>query len=636
MKTKGITIWEQYLERLVLGIAVLIFVALTALQFIGSPHSAEVKGKKVPPGEIDELVKEKAELLQGLIAEDAAARVELEDPEPVLDVFNELRTASISPEMQLDPLQYRVVILGEGDAPRPGEPFNVPAVPAPYEVTSRQYFDALSADFQPFLDEYEDLQAMVTELPHDMTWVTAYAKFDVGQVLESYRARGPEGEQPIPTNWFDGRVDILDLKVEREEYVDGQWVKRTLLEPIPGQVSYRAQLTAKIDAASRDRILKQLAEPGVQDDIVRPEFYPTLNASWAPAEDDDFEDGGLAEDEDPVLARLIKQLGSFRRQRIVVNEKLEELGGALSGDPGAGGRAGAGGGSGGAAGGSSGGGGDGIFGGGGSGGGRGGGGADPGQSSIDRRRRILTQRLAKLDEKILAIERRVAEIRGDGAEIVEADPAEAPPPDTLLVWAHDLSVEAGRRYRYRFTVELFNPFFARRISLVETQHDLADGLTSSSPTSEWSNPILAEPPLRAFVVRAAAPDVAGAIAGSQAHGTASVEVYRFHGGRWWLDTFRVQPGDRVGSVEAIGRRGEASQDVDFRTNWFVLDIVAAIDGDRQAEDRGWAASVLLQSLSLDGQIVRRDPRDDARNPLRYDLKSKVELAEAGEQVASAR
>ena len=98
----------------------------------------------------------------------------------------------------------------------------------------------------------------------------------------------------------------------------------------------------------------------------------------------------------------------------------------------------------------------------------------------------------------------------------------------------------------------------------------------------------------------------------------------------------MQPGDRVGSVEAIGRRGEASQDVDFRTNWFVLDIVAAIDGDRQAEDRGWAASVLLQSLSLDGQIVRRDPRDDARNPLRYDLKSKVELAEAGEQVASAR
>ena len=45
-------------------------------------------------------------------------------------------------------------------------------------------------------------------------------------------------------------------------------------------------------------------------------------------------------------------------------------------------------------------------------------------------------------------------------------------------------------------MEVYNPFFARKLNLVEAQHELADSLTLSSLTSEWSEQIEVRPMLR--------------------------------------------------------------------------------------------------------------------------------------------
>ncbi len=53
MKTKGITVWEQHAEKFVLGLAGLLFVGFTAIQFIGDPNVVQPGAKKITPGDFD-------------------------------------------------------------------------------------------------------------------------------------------------------------------------------------------------------------------------------------------------------------------------------------------------------------------------------------------------------------------------------------------------------------------------------------------------------------------------------------------------------------------------------------------------------------------------------------------------------
>ena len=117
-------------------------------------------------------------------------------------------------------------------------------------------------------------------------------------------------------------------------------------------------------------------------------------------------------------------------------------------------------------------------------------------------------------------------------------------------------------------------------------------------------------------------------------GQATAEVYSFYNGRWWLETFSVQPGDRIGSTQAIRRADAEPLEVDFGTNWFVLDIIADIDADRSAEDQGRGATVLLQSVGDGGSTRLADPIAAIRDRERQQLKEAVEEAEAPEEVAA--
>ena len=101
--------------------------------------------------------------------------------------------------------------------------------------------------------------------------------------------------------------------------------------------------------------------------------------------------------------------------------------------------------------------------------------------------------LQQLDRKIDRYTRDLVALRGDDA-LDEVDAAEAAGAaasgdlsgDQAIIWAHDLEVEPGRTYHYRFVVELYNPFFGQTINLLEEQQDLAESLTISSAASAWS------------------------------------------------------------------------------------------------------------------------------------------------------
>ncbi len=632
MKTKGITIWEQYLEYIVLGVAIVVFLFFAARQFIGNPNAVEKTGEVYTPSNVDEKLLDKANALVPRLEPDSPSPIDLPEPERVSEQIDDLLAANISPSDHLQPMNLPLPFRDVG-VEGAVQQYYVPQIPTPFSVLTRQYSDALD---ESIVAQILDLQEQFPSAPHDVTWITAAASFDASSMLVELGKDNPEKEfTAIPATWYNG-VKIIDISIERQERINNEWTNLKTLDVLPEQFSFRHWMTDKVNTSDRDSILMQLNQPGAQRQIVQPEFYPTINQSWSPPEaylDENIDEDDMTEEQVKInsLRRQLSKRNDERNRTFVI---LEELGGPLnppdsprqppsggsggSGGSGSGGRGVPGGGIGGG------------LGPGGPGGGTAGGGGSPEDKEKKNAAQIrYTRKLNRIDELIEKIKNQLAELLGESEE--SEDTQEDLQQDdfmksTIQVWGHDLEVSPGSIYRYRFTVELANPFFGRRIHLVDSQNELAKDLTLKSPPSEWSQPIMARPPVRVFVTTAAASSQKAE--GQLGLGQSSIEVFKFYQGRWWRDSFSVQPGDCVGQVRSIRRRGENDQrpeEVDYSTDWFVLDII----DDPQAgsdQNKGRQAIVLLQNL-VDGSITRHDPRREAIDPDRQDLKDAVELAD---------
>lgn len=529
MKIKGISIWEQHVERIVLGVAGLVFLSFTVLQFIGDPNAMKVGGETYSPGDVNERLETQAEQIVTRLAPTAGSPVKIDEPDTVFDRFREEIGAGVSPDETLVATLHPVNIIGGSDPIGPAlKPYVVPQLPAPDTLVHRQYFDALVPEV---VTNYAELQPRFPEEPYDLTWVTPAAMFDLSQVNEQLRQPGPDGELVIPTKWYNNRLPILSVKVEREELVDGVWTNQTMLDPIPGQWSLDAVIDGPIDALARKSILDVVSDQVVQGDIVQPEFYVTRNASWSPPDPDEEEliidEDELDDDEALRIGNLRRRLAKLKSRRDALWKKLNEIGGPLDELPEDdkkkdGGR------------GSSGGGDDGLMGGGGDQGGL----KDPSGSKKDenlKERYRLTKIFRRVEQQVQDLETELARLTDVPLddEITEDQPGLLDA-DRLLIWAHDLDVTPGGTYRYRFTVEMFNPLFARKLNLVDEQMHLAENIRLESPPSEWSVPLRAEGMLRVFVTRAtAANDSRRRVTSGRDPGGGTAEVFRFHDGRWW-------------------------------------------------------------------------------------------------------
>ena len=103
MTVKGITIWERYIERIVLAIAVLTLVGFTAMQFVGEPNAVTMDGRSVAPGEVDRLLEAEAQRLLVRLAPGAASAIDFDatDFRGVRKYFQEHLTAAVSPAQRL-------------------------------------------------------------------------------------------------------------------------------------------------------------------------------------------------------------------------------------------------------------------------------------------------------------------------------------------------------------------------------------------------------------------------------------------------------------------------------------------------------------------------------------------------------
>jgi hypothetical protein len=665
MKKKGITIWEQHLEHIVLAVAVLFFLGFGGWQLTRSPN--EVNG--VAPGEADPQLNAAVESLNARLGADP---IDLPEYDPLSDTFASRMTRSVSPAEEFL-VAAPAVDLGDGaQSDGGGERIYVTLdLPAPDRVITRTDYDALLPET---LDEFPELAALMPSSSMDIEFNTVAARVDLAAIEAEFRQSGDAERTAIPENWYSGRIAILDVRVERQQW-DGQgWGETTLVSPLPGAMSVRPAVAEATEAA-RERVFAAIENPAVRREIVQPQFLATLNDTWvAPdplAGELSAEEAAGLTDEELEIQRLLVRLNRDRKERARLLARLIANGGTDPKEDRAGGEEDEGipegerrrqerqrereerrrspGGDGG-------GGGFGAGPGPGGGGGRneGGGqrrsapggrigGQDPGaggdgeRDAAQRERMVaqLRRNIIQLDRKIDEWSRQLLDLGVNlDAEAEQVDEVAADPfaSDELAIWAFDIDVESGATYRYRVAVELYNPFFRRRIDLSEAQFELAESMSIATRSSEWSDPVEVLPPT-SFYVTEAYPS-----AGELGMGTLRAEVFRFEGGRWWKESFVLEPGEVIGEEKRV--RGPAGVDapelIDYGTGWYVLDVMLALDADAAARDAGLGGDVIVQRID-DGTVSRiESPRSARGDRRRLDLDRMVRDAEDAAELEAAR
>lgn len=197
----------------------------------------------------------------------------------------------------------------------------------------------------------------------------------------------------------------------------------------------------------------------------------------------------------------------------------------------------------------------------------------------------------------------------------EADPA---------IWFHDDSVEPGKTYRFRMRVKLWNRYVGKRENLANDED--AEKTVVIGEWSLASDPITVAPKTHFFVRGRHFGDVPAA----------DVDVFTWHAGEWYKESFSVRVGDIIGDVREV-KTWEEDEDgksirraIDFSTGAVVLDL--HIDEPiwfRRAYDNGEFNYSETRSVALvyvdaaDGQVKRRIDRVDRENPRYKELKEEV-------------
>jgi hypothetical protein len=597
MKTKGISVWEQNVEYIVLVFAILIFSYFTWTTY--TSQATVVKGgRTITTGNVDEELIANSRILSPKLDDSAPSPIEITAPRELLSTFEIGVTASLSPNSRVvfPQVDLTADFAVNQDLVSELRTYTQPTIPAPKFVRTHQWFATVD---DTEVNVVPELDSLFVGPPHDATWIQVAAEFDIDEVLEQFQKISAD-VAAIPEQWYDGVVDVFDLHLERETMTDGTWSEPELIKVMPGRITFRPQLTDEnIDTVDRDNIIEQLRN-GDQGQVIRPPFYLVKGfspdqvrdpESWAPASGEAEED--TEEIEEGPVAVLRKKIEEITAIYSKLEQGIEDLEAAIQAAQ----RSGSGS----------------------SDGGPMGTDGSPNDSKSDIIKALTKKLMLALEERTKLAKARDAllnELRSIDSSLAE-DIVESFG-GKVWIWAHDLDVIPGKIYRYRVSIQVANPFFGRKPSLYPEQQELADPVALASVPSEWSSAIEAQPPLQWFVLRAI-PAGASVTTNTLDSGRISAEVYRFTDGSWHKDAFQV----------AAGQRLAAPDGGDFQTEWFVLDMIPWLDASEKNLRNHRASWVILQNLRTGlTEIVSpwdqetssrlKDLRDQERDSKYYD------------------
>ncbi|MBL21758.1 MAG: hypothetical protein CMJ37_02795 [Phycisphaerae bacterium] len=638
MKTKGITVVERFIEKGILGLAAIFAVAFAAMQLLSEAPTTKAAGGEVNPGTVDARLEEQTLRLKAAIeVEGLPASVEvLEASGEVGPSFDELVETPTVGFRKVQVTEANVDLGGIGGITLTAGAYNVPTLPGPPQVFVETHFDAISIDdLELSSDDESTLESRlgVTGSPGDIVWNTVGFQIPWREMDAAMRD-APGGDLDMPEAWYSGRIDVLDIVVERQQRIDGEWAPAVVLKTMPARWSLRENLNVEgLSRKDRDAIVESLWSVRDQDrtpssillDILRPEFYATASDRWsAPLAPSAEKDNASKGDNWREIATWKRKLREAQKK---ANRRAASIEG-LGGTPGeveepdreerkSGQRAG----------GSGSGGGDGNRGSGGGSGrressgkraapgaglsaGSGGFGAGAGApEDPEKKKRQLAGLQKQYQDALKEVSKAQSRLRALGYDPSQAGAVELAglADDLAVAWFHDLEVEPGAEYRYRVRFEVLNPFFARQLDLQEAQINLAKSMAMSTENSSWTNTV-AVPGFSQFFLTGGEVDAS----------KIQAEVFCFTEGRWWSHTYnRLQLGARIGDTQRK-QNGVERVEIDFGTNWMPVDLEIDYSMGDDDIEAGQAAIVRLQHVSdharpllsrkvwLDGTSLSRD------------------------------
>jgi len=675
MTSRWLTLLETHIEKGILGLAVLCLGAMLWMYLINSPNKVPYGGKEQGPGDLMTAIKSDADGLEARLR-----NADVPDPEKIKKYSDQLKdqhNAGIfarAPEDAAPPLpkslplasslghKIEVPGLKESDTPANSIVLVTPLKPSqPKLLTGRSLalpkqtvVTGLSDEAEEIAEDDEEVEAT------EVAWVSIAAYFNKkAQYTEMIKA----GYAP-----YRSKAYVVGLDVQRQEMLSsGEFSDWKDVQP--GKAMPKVELADPQfddetgELLNKDDIRQTFgAIKLAQTQLMQPDFYDVDDGDFweipaiAGYEQDEEAEEEEPEEEAPAVAG--RGVGRSMGPRVTPGPRPSPRGGTRSG-PSIGGRGGRGGGPtmpGGR--------------GGASAGGRGvsypGAGAG-GQSDAQKKREARKQIRADLKEaKILyskkefttardlasriivnefasagdkrnaeqlvsraekAIEREMERLgggayaggrgRGSGGRDL-AETVKNPETREPAVWFHDDSVEAGKTYRYRMRVRLWNRYVGRL-------RDVKDPEYAKKPVvvGEWSypsEPVTVTPSTYFFFSGARPPE------------TASVDVWKWRQGLWLRERFDVKVGDVIGGVENVKTGGydeegdEEKADVDFTTGAVVLDmrfdepVAERIQGkDEVFSYRDKTSTVMVYLDPADGQVKEKVLMFDRRDPKKKEL-----------------
>lgn len=526
MKVKGISVFERHVDKAVLIVFALflVFVLAQQLGLMGGRRSVQVGDREVPLDQADDAVRAIAERKRaGLTAERPDSQVPATLPNPV-ERFNEAMRGR--PE-QLPVLANLGAPALLGGAASEGPQIELPAGAGAFAVVEApKPTPAIAASYGSTVDPVivetigpELAKLLPAQQPFDARFVSVETTFPAASFREAIAAGGPNGGAPLPAAFWQGRVEILDVELWRQEIgPEGEWGGLTLVPALPGAPSLRAELNKPdLDPSALRPLLDQ--ERLNREYVRRPPYYPAVSGeAWT-----------LPSRRIPLTAEQRDQIAGLQRQLRSIRLEIENLRkqppprtpppppGRRDGDP------------------------------------------PPPPPERDRRPPTpppggtpggeqppspeLQRALDREKSTIAALA--VLGVDENGQPLPASDFIEPlnsladAEPAIVTLWAHDMTVEPGKSYRYRTVIRLTNPFFGQANALVDDQKELAKSPTIATPPSDWSEPVSVAP-ARVLVVRGASEPTVSPIA---APARASIELFEFYYGYWRKAETSLQPGD---------------------------------------------------------------------------------------------
>lgn len=543
MKLKGISPLEQNVDRIVLGVVVLVFAGALALQFLGPGNMVKVGNTEVPaPLAFDPVVRE-AKTLAGSLD-----RGDLKTPDlPAFTLANKLTIGAGAPRLaKAGPALGRAPSINTKINVAPiNNTFAAIELPAPTSPVAVVFQSTISPVEQ--VRNKELAKVLPAEQPFDKAAVSVEAIFS-GAALREALQKDPDGDgpiQPMPRSWWldniNGQdvnlVDIVAVEVEREllRNPDGTTPDQPTVvkvPPLPGRTSMRAQWDQEVhslgDMPGMVTTVSQAAE-----EVQRPKYYETIaGPEWK--EPTDMLAAGSQNNKINAINRLRKELDDNAKEM----DKIQKMYDAApdpskesrppdrSGEQTPPTRS--------------------------KGGGVVGGNRSPGRQDdkpkSSANKAVLGQKLEQLKADRDRISKRLAALGEKVEGIAAGAPGGAAPAaptrlglldnPSVKIWTHDMTAEPGATYRYRVRVVMNNPMYGR--NLQPDQAQLAANSLIESPWSPWSEEVGVDRPDYFFITSAEEP--MGAVSPRP---SAGAEIYKFYYGYYRLAKVPLEPGDSL-------------------------------------------------------------------------------------------